>query len=377
VKKFLGPSLVVAMVAFLAFSYWQGRPHPAEIREQDVVNATVPASLDGTHPCVYANVADGKITTGLGNCVTPTEHSASVDRFEVDLRYGGFIVRQTDLHINDVFAVPLTRSYFSEDWVAGNQDHAFGVNTNHPYDVGPVGTRFPYTYMMLVLEDGDILYFGRISKGTGFADAVYLHTETSTKFYGATIAWNGDGWTLRRRDGVQMFFPEAYNAKNAAQGAFYEMRDSAGNKLILQRDEERNLQQIATPHGHWIRFHYNGVHIVRAEDDAGDWASYAYNREGMLSDAIHSSGEERHYEYDGSLMIAVKDEHGNELVRNWYQQRRLVRQEFANGDSYAYSYLSAPRHFDAVSVEVTMPDHTRRTVAVAESIPGSVRAASN
>src|SRR5207245_9952405 len=115
------------------------------------------------------------------------------------------------------FEVPLTRSYDSSDWVHSNPVHAFGKNSNHPYDIVPVGTRNPYTYQMILLEDGDFLYFDRISKGTGYADAVYQHTETYTRFYNATQTWNGNGWTMKLADGWEIRFPEAYSAKNAAK----------------------------------------------------------------------------------------------------------------------------------------------------------------
>jgi YD repeat-containing protein len=52
-------------------------------------------------------------------------------------------------------------------------------------------------------------------------------------------------------------------------GATVEMRDAKGNRLELKRDSQRNLQEIRTPHGHWIRFGYDDLsRITRAEDDA-------------------------------------------------------------------------------------------------------------
>ena len=165
----------------------------AAIKPEDVQRATVAPRLDGTHPCVFASVSGGHLTTGLGQCATPVLNRERVDRFEADLRYGAFVLRQSDLFLNDVFDVPLTRAYDSQDW---DDVRAFGLKSNHSYDIDPSGSRFPYTFITLNLEDTDILYFKRISKGTGFADAVFMHTETSTSFYKATIAWNGDGWTL-------------------------------------------------------------------------------------------------------------------------------------------------------------------------------------
>jgi YD repeat-containing protein len=57
--------------------------------------------------------------------------------------------------------------------------------------------------------------------------------------------------------GQRFVFPESYNAKNLAQGATTEMIDATGNHLELRRDPQRNLQEIRTPHGHWIRFAYD------------------------------------------------------------------------------------------------------------------------
>ena len=39
------------------------------------------------------------------------------------------------------------------------------------------------------------------------------------EFYDSQIAWNGDGWTFKFADGSEVMFPEAYSARNYAQGA--------------------------------------------------------------------------------------------------------------------------------------------------------------
>src|SRR5258708_13521828 len=161
---------------------------------------------------------------------------------------------------------------------------------------------------MTALEDGDFIYFDRISKGTGYADAVFQHTETSTRFYRAITSGNGNGWTTKVADGSEIRFPESYNAKNLAQGASTEMRDPMGNKLELQRDPQRNLREILTPHGHWIKLAYDDeARITHAEDDSGRWVKYGYNSDGMLISASNSSGQERHYEYLDPLMTATPD----------------------------------------------------------------------
>jgi YD repeat-containing protein len=335
-------------------------------------NRTAAASprSDGTYPCVFAPVVGGSVAPSLGRCAMPTIHAGEIDRFEVDLRYGAFVLRQSDLRLNDVFDMPLTRSYDSEDWVARNRVHAFGRNSNHPYDVAPLGSRNPYTYQMLALEDGDLLYFDRISKGTGYADAVFQHTETSTRFYKATTSWNGHGWTTKLADGSEFRFPESYNAKNLAQGAATELRDAMGNKLELQRDPQRNLQEILTPHGHWIKFTYDDqARITKAEDDSGKWVKYGYNSYGMLISATNSSGQERHYEYQDALMTAIGDEHSRILLRNRYRSGVLASQQYANGDLYEYSYTWNAKRQYAEKVLITLPDGNVHEVWVADAVP--------
>jgi YD repeat-containing protein len=99
---------------------------------------------------------------------------------------------------------------------------------------------------------------------------VFQHTETSTRFYKAITTWNSNGWTTKLADGSEIRFPESYNAKNLAQGAATVMIDAKGNHLELRHDPQRNLQEIRTPQGHWIRFAYDDQsRIKRAKDAAG------------------------------------------------------------------------------------------------------------
>ena len=310
-----------------------------------------PPRIPADYPCVYAAVESGSAAPQpgprLGSCALAPEMGGPVDRFEADLRYGRFVLRETDLYLNDVFQVPLTRTYNSQDWIHPNRVHAFGRNTNHPFDIAPLGTRNPYTFQDIVLEDGDYLYFNRISEGGGYANALYQHSESSTRFYKALQRWNGGGWTTTLADGSQIVFPESYNATNMAQGAPTEMRNAKGEKLELIRDGERNLKEILTPHGHWMKFEYDDQsRIVRAEDDAGHWAKYSYNGNGMLRTVVQSTGKERHFEYDGVEMTSVKDETGRVLVSNFYAYREIVGQDVSEWRP-VFVFLRTVREADA------------------------------
>jgi YD repeat-containing protein len=318
-----------AMLAFAGLALWPVvyERLPATVSDADLHKALTPPTMDGTHPCVFAILAQGKMETSLGSCATPVTHADSLDRFEVDLRSASFVLRQTDLRLDDDFSPPLTRSYNSRDYVSATRTNAFGRDANHPYDIAIVGENERFSNLLLILEDGDILGFKRISKGTSYSNAVFLHTETSTPYYGATIAWDGFGWTLTMRDGSKTHFPESYDDQSMARGAPTRMADGNGEKLSLVRDSSANLQQVMTPHGRALHFDYDSSNrITRASDDRGSSVTYAYNNDGMLISVTKSKGTKRLYEYQGSLMTAVRDEHGQVLVRNTYDGTALASQ---------------------------------------------------
>jgi YD repeat-containing protein len=343
---------------------------------QEYVSQDAPRpSFAGSYPCVYVSMQEASPGPHLGECETSGMSSSPVDRFEVDLRYGSFVLRQTDLFLQDGFDVPFTRAYNSSDWIHPNPVHAFGKYSNQTYDIAPVCRRNPYTWMAIVLEDGNFVYFDRVSKGTGYADAVFQHSETSSKFYRAIIYWNGDGWTARLADGSMIMLPESYMAKKIADGAPYEIVDPAGNKLLLQRDKDRKLQEIKTPHGQEITLGYNDQgYIEHAQDSAGHWVVYLYNPGGMLIEVKDSSGRGRSYEYEGDHMTAIRDEKGALLVRNtYYDYGRIAAQEFADGTVYRYAYQWSSNQGHTEIASVLLPDGTVRTIQTAYSVPGLVR----
>lgn len=150
-------------------------------------------------------------------------------------------MRQTDLTLNEAgFDIPLRRTYTAQDWVSPNKSHVFGSNASHPYDIAPLGTRNPYTEQFIVLEDGDFPYFPRVSKRTGYSDAIYRHSETDTRFYKAVQQWDGGGWLMTLQDGSTIHFPESYNAKNLAQGAPTEMSNATGTNMFGVRTRRAN-----------------------------------------------------------------------------------------------------------------------------------------
>jgi hypothetical protein len=60
----------------------------------------------------------------------------------VDLTTGLFVLSKTDLTLPDVIPIALKRTYRTRDTIS----RAFGIGTNHPYDIFLVGNSFPYTW---------------------------------------------------------------------------------------------------------------------------------------------------------------------------------------------------------------------------------------
>jgi YD repeat-containing protein len=250
-----------------------------------------------------------------------------------------------------------------------NKSHAFGLNTNHPYDVAPLGTRNPYTEQYLILENGDFVYFPRVSSGSGYSDAIFRHSETGTSFYKATQQWDGNGWLMKLQDGSSILFPESYNSKNLAQGAATQMTDSAGHRIELIRDPKRNLREIRYSKDTALKFDYDDKdRIVRAVDDRGNWTTYAYNATGFLTDVVHSTGHARYYYYEKGLLTWVRDEKARLLVHNSYDGDWLVEQYFGNGQTVQYDYRLSENGRYAKQVSVTLPDGSVKTIEPAGSV---------
>jgi YD repeat-containing protein len=347
--------------------------HTQAVAIAQIIQTVVPAARrSGDYPCVSTPAVPGGAPR-IGDCAPPIPVAAlatgSVDRFDVDLRTGKFVLRQTDLLLRDGdLEVPLTRTYTSQFWMS--RDNAFGGNSTHDFDIAPVGGRNPYSYLMLVLPDGDFLYCPRISKGTGYADAVYQHSETSSRFYKAVTRWDGHGWDTRLDDGSRIHFPESYNAKNMAQGAPTEIVDSHGNTVRLIRDRQRNLREIRTPRDRWIRLGHDGHgRVVRADDDAGRSVDYRYSPEGLLSEVRYSDGRARRYTYAGDLLTTVRDEAGRLLIHNGYRDTRVVRQDYANGTSYEMHYAMTDSAEYATEATVVLPGGATRSFRTWDSLP--------
>jgi len=355
-------ALVLGLLGCSEFLFlWRRPPDPVKVELLPFTDS--PPAWDGSQPWLVISPIFGagpiRFKTSISMVKPTVRHDAPVNEFVVNLRNGNFKLLQTDLFVSDVMPLSLTRTYIA--WEPHSR--AFGVGTNHPYDICPTGTRFPYTYQVLNLEDGYQVYMPRISKGTGYADAVFRHDRSSSEFYGAMTAWNGNGWTMTFRDGRKIYFPEAYFARNFAQGAPTAMVDAEGHSIQLERNKARNLEKLVSPSGHNISFKYDSSdRIVEARDDADHIRSYSYGKGGHVDTVTDGSHVLYRFEYrrlmagadnDPWLLTAVLDGDWNALIRNKFSNGRITEEALVNGEVYRYEYRLNGR--EVLQTTVTLP----------------------
>ena len=302
-------------------------------------------------------------------------HESPVNHFDVDLHSGVFVLRQTDLLVPDIIPLALIRTY--SVWY--NNPTAFGRGATHPYDICQSGDNHPYTHMDLYLEDQRGIHFPRISEGTGYADAVYRHMETTSEFYNAQISWNGVGWTVQLHDGWQMLFPDSYHAKRCSQASPLEISDGKGHRIQLQRDNARNLGKLISPSGHTISFKYDDAfRIIEAADDSGNVRKYSYDSTGHLQTVADASHVLYRFEYqrlmhesgfDPYLMTIVMDGEWNMLLQNSYRYGRVSAQKLADGEQYQYVYTYDSTRRNVVETDVTLPTGTIRKFFFEQGLP--------
>jgi predicted Zn-dependent protease len=296
------------------------------------------SKVDGSYPCLRLtkakNAGEKPMDVKVTKCSQGVYLDGSVDEIEVDLRIGNVITRTTDLFISGTIPLAVTRCYRS--WA--NFVNSFGFNASLSWDLYPTGSRQPYTFVDVNTCDGNQLHFARISKGTGYADAVYEHRATATAFLGARFSWNGNGWDLKLRDGSIYVFPESYHAKKPVDGALTHFRDAKARALKIERTERRNLNRITSPEGRFITFfHDSADRIFQIEDDQNRKVSYLYDRGGRLVE-VRGLRSVRRHEYMSTSLIKVEED-GRRIVEFDYDRQGRIRDlKLPNNRIYRFEY---------------------------------------
>ncbi|MBI5674311.1 MAG: hypothetical protein HZC48_00585 [Nitrospirae bacterium] len=278
----------------------------------------------------------------------------------VNIATGYFLHSKTDLHIQGIIPVNITRYYRSGVTGLG----AFGIGTYFGYDwwlgaYGPDGQlNDTNPAMLLLIKPGNFQY--RFTDPDG--DGTFTNT-TDPAFSGATVSYDSvnETRTLRMRNGTQYKFIYAskYN------GELSEIEDRNGNKLTFTRtprppsgdDAGGYITGITTAEGRTITFNqtYTG-NLFRTDsivDDTGTTITYTYEDDPFsayprLKTVTYPDGGMLEYHYDSAgRMSEIINERGNREVLNEYydtpaeKQNRIYRQTHADGGVYIFDYAFA------------------------------------
>lgn len=273
----------------------------------------------------------------------------NLEIMEVDLRYGLFLDRRTEFDLPGPMPLRLTRVLRTQD----SRSRAFGIGGSHNLNLVPVGNRWPFTWIDLVLADGGRVHFKRSNWGFGYWDAVYTQSDSEGgEFSGSTIRWNWPGWKLEEPNGKTYYFPDG-EEQRPEQAVLVGILDRQRNALQLDRDAAGNLTQAASSKGSQLRFQYDSQNrTTRVQDGGGDKFEYSYDSGGRLGSVTDADGRTTQYLYDANNRMTTIMQDGIAVLRNEYDEgSRVTRQTFADGRAYTFRY-SLDRKGEAAAVDV-------------------------
>jgi YD repeat-containing protein len=265
----------------------------------------------------------------------PDQTNGPADGDPADLGNGQFVMDKTDLALQDMIPLALTRTYRPAD----NASRAFGIGTTHPYAIF-LWSANPYQEADLILPNGKRIHYVRISAGAGYDDAVFEHTASPTAFYQSRLAWNGNGWDLTTRDGTVYVF--------GAEAPLQSIRDRFGNTIRLSWSLTNqfgwgygNITRITSPTGRFIALTYDGFNrITQATDHIGRTVGYEYDGSGRLWKVTDARGGVTEYTYDiAHRMLTIEDPRNIVYLENEYDTSgRVITQTQADGGEFAFAY---------------------------------------
>jgi RHS repeat-associated protein len=250
----------------------------------------------------------------------------------VEVSSGHMVETKTDLALDDVMPIELTRSY----WQGDGRERSFGQGWSSTYGMF-LHSQNQYQEVDLYLPGGATVHYTRTSPGTGYYQSVFTAVDTPGPFQGSTVAFEGTGWTLETRDGTEYVFPMF--------GPLQVIRDRSGNEIHLTYSGGNRgaLTQITSPSGRWIRLTSDSQgRVTGASDNAGRTVSYAYDAQGRLSSVTDPAGEVSSYTYDqdGRILTAT-DARGIEYLTNTYDTNgRVAHQELPEGITFDFDYTT-------------------------------------
>ncbi|MFC0526115.1 RHS repeat-associated core domain-containing protein [Phytohabitans kaempferiae] len=211
--------------------------------------------------------------------------------------------------------------------------------------LGLTGSTFPSNDFRVAIFSPYGAPFARDEFNEPWHYAAFAADPTPTRFAGSILAWNGDGWDLRMRDGTVYVFGD--------EAPLQEIRDRYGNTVTITRAPSEPdalgvvrakgpITQLTSPNGKWIKFsHDSADRITRAEDNIGRAVSYTYDTSGRLATVTDANGGQTVYTYESGRLKTIRDARNIVYLTNVYDANgRVQEQTLPDGGTYQFDYVT-------------------------------------
>jgi RHS repeat-associated protein len=254
----------------------------------------------------------------------------------VDLFTGQWSFVETDLFLEDVFPIRLSRTYRSLDL----NKRSFGLGFELSYHIFQYSAN-QYQVTSVILPNSTTVNYTRTTPGTAINTAVFA-TSAPGEFAGSSIQWSevfNSGWDLFFRAGRLWHF--------GLNAPIQFMRDRAGNELQFTRQSGATgtMTRIDSPNGRWVQFGVNDAGVITsAQDNAGRGITYGYDTNSRLTSVIDADSYTHNYVWNSSNQLQkIKTPSGTVLVDTTYDDAgRVSNQAFADGTSFSFAYDAGP-----------------------------------
>ncbi|HYT67051.1 MAG TPA: DUF6531 domain-containing protein [Vicinamibacterales bacterium] len=255
--------------------------------------------------------------------MAPPRHKGGIDP-----SMGLYTREDEDLVVADAMPLVLCRTYLSSDRVSRH----FGIGTTHPGEWYLIGDGATFQWAELILSDGGRIHFDRISAGTAASDAVFEHRATPTRFRGARLHREPNGWAMDFADGGTALFKHCH-PNNSDVCSILDLRDKAGHGIHYDRDATGRLLEMRGD-TQKITFHYDSAgRIDRAGDSFGRSVEYRYDDRGRLTRVRGFDGVVRQYGYTERDEMARIEEPRMTIENRYDGSGRVIRQRTRYPDS--------------------------------------------
>jgi RHS repeat-associated protein len=343
--------------------YYDESPNEGEAPNDWAIAGTGTVTEDGMYIASDPGVGIPKFCCGATAWGGPgTDPPSGKDRCgkggdPVDLATGYFIHSKTDLHIDGIIPVNITRYHRSGDIKRGT----FGRGTYFEYDwwLGDYGD------MLKLVKPGNYQYSFVKQNGQ---NVTYINT-TDPEFRGAVVTYNStdDTRTLNMRDGTKYTF----TYKDRYSGELTSIEDRNGNKLTFSRlsrpptgdDYGGYLTKITTAEGRTITFglsltQVGGIYkTTQITDDTGRVVRYTYEPDPFsqytrLKTVTYPDGSIMEYQYDelGRLKGFINERGYLEVSNTYDASNRVLTQTHIDNGTYTFNYTVAGGYITQTSM---------------------------